>query len=119
MLAEYKLNPYPRRMWVAKGENFDQLKKQFNLSDEDSVLTHQKIIDNYDAIVICCSKDNSIGYLVFITDECDDGGLVHEATHVALHIYEECDMKLAHFMDQEPFAYLVEYIWRLLTNNIK
>lgn len=116
MIKEYELTPYPRKMWVAKGENFDQIKDQFDLSDEDYSLTNEEIEDSWNAVVFTCSKDDYAGYLVFITDKHDHGDLVHEALHVSMNVYEECSIQIASGMDQEPLCYLTEHIWRLLVD---
>lgn len=112
MIKEVELIPYPRKMWIAKKENFDKLKEVFEfLVEEDLSLTHKEIEDRWNAIVFTVNKDKCTGYLVFITDDCSDSNLVHESVHVALNVYEDCSMELKSEMDQEPLAYLVEYIY--------
>lgn len=114
MIKEVDLIPYPRKMWVAKRENFDKLKDIFELPDYDRDITDEEIRDNYNAIVCQVSKNDYKGYLVFIADDCKDSHLVHESVHVAIHIYEDCGMELKPEMDQEPLAYLIEYIYKEL-----
>lgn len=112
MIKEVELIPYPRRMWIAKDENYDKLKEVFTFNcEEDLSETHQEVIGTYNALVINVSKDNLAGYLVFICPGCEDRHLVHEAVHVALNLYGDCFIELKPDMDQEPFAYLVEYIY--------
>lgn len=118
-MKEYKLNPYPRRMWVVKGESFDDIKSQFVLSEEDSELTDEEIREDWNAVVLKCIKDSYHGYLVFITESCTQESLVHEAVHVALEVYIDCQMSICPEMDQEPLAYLVEYVYSLLQNNLE
>lgn len=31
MIVEHRINPYPRTMWVAVGEDFDKIKSEFQL----------------------------------------------------------------------------------------
>lgn len=118
MITEHKLTPYPRRLWIAKGENYDNIKGQFEMSPEDEALTDEEINSKWKAIVISCNKDDYAGYLVFITDDYDEGDLVHEALHVALCVYDDCSMDISNNMDQEPLCYLDEYIWRLLADKV-
>lgn len=115
MIKEYKLSPYPRRLWIVKNENFNEIKKdfQFKYKNEEE-LSNDYIQNNYQAIVFLVSKDSYYGYLVFCTDDCDENTLVHEAGHVVLHLYEDCGMDLKEGMDQEPFCYMLEYIFSLL-----
>lgn len=118
MIIEHKLNPYPRMMWVVKDENFDDIKKDFKLNPEDEELTNDEIEEDCNAIVFECTKDGFLGFMVFIASNCEDGTLVHEAVHVAFHVYEACSMKLEPGMDQEPFCYLTEYIYKLLEQDV-
>lgn len=118
MIKEYKIEPYPRRLWIAKDENFDEIKNQFKFWDDINGWNQENIEASYYAVVFRCSKDDYAGFLIFITDECTDSSLVHESGHIALHIYEDCDMDLKYGMDQEPFCYLLEYIYRLIKNGL-
>lgn len=112
MIVEHRINPYPRTMWVAVGEDFDKIKSEFQfVYESDSEMTSKKIVDEYDAIVFRVSKDNKAEFLVFIVTDDSNRTFVHEALHVALHIYEDCDMDLRPGMDQEPLCYLDEYIY--------
>lgn len=116
MIKTITLNPYPRKMWVAKDENFDKLKEIFTFNCEDDLVeTHQEVIDTYNALVLNVSKDELAGYLVFICPGYKDEHLVHEAVHVALSLYKDCYLEVKPDMDQEPLAYLIEYIYTELT----
>lgn len=120
MIVEHRINPYPRTMWVAVGEDFDKIKSEFQfVYESDSEMTNKKIVDEYDAIVFRVSKDNKVGFLVFIVTDDSNRIFVHEALHVALHIYEDCDMDLRPGMDQEPLCYLDEYIYSLIEADVQ
>lgn len=120
MIVEHKINPYPRTMWVVVGEDFDKIKSEFQfVYESDSEMTNKKIVDEYDAIVFRVSKNNLAGFLVFIVTDNSNRTLVHEALHVALHIYEDCDMEIKPGMDQEPLCYLTEYIYSLIEGDVQ
>lgn len=120
MIVEHKINPYPRKMWVAVGEDFDKIKSEFQFVYKlDSEMTNKKIVNEYDAIVFQVSKDNKAGFLVFIVTDDSNRTFVHEALHVALHIYEDCNMDLRPGMDQEPLCYLDEYIYSLIEADVQ
>ena len=120
MIVEHRINPYPRTMWVAVGEDFDKIKSEFQfVYESDSEMTNKKIVDEYDAIIFKVSKDNKVGFLVFIVADDSNRIFVHEALHVALHIYEDCDMDLRPGMDQEPLCYLDEYIYSLIEADVQ
>lgn len=120
MITEHRINPYPRVMWVAVGEDFDKIKSEFQfMYESDFKMTNKKIVDEYDAIVFQVSKDSKAGFLVFIVTDDSNRTLVHEALHVALHIYEDCDMDLRPGMDQEPLCYLDEYIYSLMEADVQ
>ena len=119
MIVEHKINPYPRTMWVAVGEDFDKIKSEFQFTYEsDSKMTNKEIYDEFDALVFRVSKNNLAGFLVFIVTNNSNRTLVHESLHVALHIYEDCDMEIKPGMDQEPLCYLTEYIYSLLEDTV-
>ena len=112
MITEHRINPYPRTMWVAVGEDFDKIKSEFQfVYESDSEMTNEKINDEFEALVFRVSKDNKTGFLVFIVTDDSNRTLVHEALHVSLHIYEDCNMEIKPGMDQEPLCYLTEYIY--------
>lgn len=120
MIVEHRINPYPRIMWVAVGEDFDKIKSEFQfVYESDSEMTNKKIVDECDAIIFRVSKDNKAGFLVFIVTDDSNRTFVHEALHVALHIYEDCDMDLRPGMDQEPLCYLDEYIYSLIEADVR
>lgn len=119
MIVEHRINPYPRTMWVAVGEDFDKIKSEFQFTYEsDSKMTNKEIYDEFDALVFRVSKNDLAGFLVFIVTNNSNRTLVHEALHVALHIYEDCDMEIKPGMDQEPLCYLTEYIYSLLEDTV-
>lgn len=119
-MVEHKINPYPRIMWVAVGEDFDKIKSEFQfVYESDSEMTNKKIVDECDAVVFQVSKDNKAGFLVFIVTDDSNRTFVHEALHVALHIYEDCNMDLRPGMDQEPLCYLDEYIYSLIEADVQ
>lgn len=115
MITEHRINPYPRTMWVAVGEDFDKIKSEFQFTYEsDSKMTNKEIYDEFNALVFRVSKNDLAGFLVFIVTNNSNRTLVHESLHVALHIYEDCDMEIKPGMDQEPLCYLTGYIYSLL-----
>lgn len=119
MITEHRINPYPRTMWVAVGEDFDKIKSEFQFRYEsDSKMTNKEIYDELDALVFTVSKNSLAGFLVFIVTNDSNRTLIHEALHVALHIYEDCDMEIKPGMDQEPLCYLTEYIYSLLEDTV-
>ena len=119
MIVEHRINPYPRTMWIAVGEDFDKIKSEFQFAYEsDSQMTNKEIDNEFDALVFKVSKNDLAGFLVFIVTNNSNRTLVHEALHVALHIYEDCDMEIKPGMDQEPLCYLTEYIYSLLEDTV-
>lgn len=119
MIIEHILDPYPRRMWVAIDEDFDKIKSEFKfLCQKDCEMSNDEIINLYDAFVFDVSKDNYLGYLIFIITTNSNKILVHESLHVSLSIYIDCNMEISPKMDQEPLCYLTEYIYSLLESDI-
>lgn len=119
MIVEHIINPYPRRMWIAVGENFDKIKSEFRfIYKSDSEMTNEELNNEYDASVFRVLKGNLAGFLVFLVTTDSNRALVHEALHVALYIYEDCDMEISPEMDQEPLCYLTEYIYSLIEDTV-
>lgn len=119
MIAEHRINPYPKTMWIAVGEDFDKIKSEFQfMYESDTKMTNEKINYEFDALVFRVSKNDLAGFLVFIVTNNSNRTLVHEALHVALYIYEDCDMEIKPGMDQEPLCYLTEYIYSLLEDTV-
>lgn len=119
MITEHRINPYPRIMWIAVGEDFDKIKSEFQFAYElDSKMTNKELDNEFDALVFKVSKNSLAGFLVFVINNNSNKILVHEALHVSLHIYEDCDMEIKPGMDQEPLCYLTEYIYSLLEDAV-
>lgn len=112
MIKEFILNPYPRKLWIVKEEKFEDIEDLFEFSLEGLEIPD---IEDAEGITFVCTKDSYCGYMVFITDNASDSTLVHEATHVVLSLYRDCGIELHEDMDQEPFCYLLEYIYKLLS----
>lgn len=112
MIKEFQLTPYPRKLFVIKDEDFDQIKDQFEIDEDEEI--DDKFVTSYAASTILASKDGDAGYIVYITRTTEDSHLVHESVHVAIYLYEDICAEIKKGMDQEPFAYLVEHIYTLL-----
>lgn len=118
MIFEHSINPYPRKLWVATNVSFDTVKEDFKFdSVEDESLTNKYINEHYDAVMFTVSHNNNKGYLLFITPTVNIFILSHEALHVALCIFEDCNMILSVGMDQEPLCYLQEYLFKIITGD--
>lgn len=107
---------YPRVLYVTKGnvnkkvyrDNFmsrngDDLNLDFN--GEDGSCTWSVIEKN----------SNTYGYLVRLHRVQGNNDLAHEATHVALELFRDIGAEVD-IDNQEPFAYLVGWIVKQLSN---
>lgn len=123
MIQVFKLNPYPRRLWIVQKENFDEIKAKFDFAVDVSELTNEYIQDVFAAEVFTVSEKstNLAGYLLFMCDEIEnlDGTIAHEATHIVLNLYKEMGMQVHPDMDTEPLAYMVEYTYNIIKNALK
>lgn len=115
MIKEIQLIPYPRKFWIVKDESLKNLEKEFNLSDDQKDLIKS---DTFKALELQITKkcNDHIGYMVILTDDSDRFSNIHESIHVVLDMYSDLGMEVNYNMDQEPFTYYIEYIFKLLEN---
>lgn len=112
MIKEFTLNPYPRKLWVVKEEKFEDIEDLFEFPLDGLEIPDMEEIAG---ITFVCTKDSYNGYMVFLPETATDSTLVHEAAHVTLSLYRDCGIELHEDIDQEPFCYLLEYIYKLLS----
>ena len=107
---EFDPQIYPRKLWVVKGGEFDNLKEMFTQADEDEL----QFKDSSAAVTIpVVTKDEKrlLGELIYFTsgNQMKYDYIAHEATHAALDIFYQMGCQV-HYDNQEPFAYLVGWI---------
>ena len=99
---------YPRLLWVVKGGSYEELCETFDIEgfepeDGDGAMTFGTRK----------KEDGLHGALIWFPKACNmnhGDWIAHEATHVALYIYHEIGAS-AEFENQEPFAYLVGWVY--------
>lgn len=111
MIKEYQIEPYPRRLWVTNASDLEEVRKEYSFICE---VTDEQVESSASLVIPAKNKDNYYGYFVIINEDCESRHLVHEAIHIALDVYRDCDCSINEEMDQEPFAYLVESIYNKL-----
>lgn len=99
---------YPRLLWVVKGGSYEDLCEKFDIDGFE-------IEDNGGAMTwgTCKKADHRLGALIWFPKASDikrGDWIAHEAAHVALYIYHEIGAS-AEFENQEPFAYLVGWVY--------
>lgn len=113
MIQTFNIEPYPKKLWVAKNEDWEKLYALFRYDCDVSDITQNTLDNEASALTFPRVTDSKGvgGYLVFLSDCCKIQHVAHEAAHVAIHIYEDCLIQLKVGMDSEPFAYLLESIF--------
>lgn len=114
-MRKFKLGIYPITLHIGTFCDFSKLKENYNFDIDES------LIDSSNGITIpMISKANLNGNhcaVLFDTTKPIDEVIVHEAVHVAFFIYKNCSCEINQDMDEEPFVYLVEYIYNILKND--
>lgn len=109
-ITEYRMSPYPRNLWICKGDTIKEAIKRFTLKG-NGVWSKLEDFDDVEAVVFQVYENDSreLGYLVWLKDA-SEAAMVHEAGHVVLHLFE--DINEAGIYDaQEPFCYMLEWVY--------
>ena len=110
---------YPTRLYVAIDPPFEDVEDMFYMLNDDGEVVDEarREFDNhYSAIattfMVANKKDNWKGCLVVIwrRKECSFGVCAHEATHVYDWIDKELGLACQEWGNDEPKAYLVQWI---------
>lgn len=108
----YEFHPqvYPRRLWVAVGGTFGDIKTRFTAyNGEELEVTADFIAVTY---IVQTRDDNKyLGHLIWFLSAKDmtTANITHEAYHASMDLFGMIGCKM-HYDDQEPFAYLVGWV---------
>ena len=109
-IIRHQISPYPRVLWVCKGEALREAPGRF--TPLGFTWGEYEEYKGYNGMVfkVYETETKDMGYLVWLDDDAYDTTCVHEAGHVALHLFQ--DIGEAGIYDaQEPFAYMLEWIY--------
>lgn len=108
----YEFHPqiYPRRLWVAVGGTFEDIKARFMAYDGSELEEGE---DCAAVTYIVQTKDDNrfLGHLIWFPKVSDMTAsyMAHEAFHASMDLFGLIGCKI-HYDDQEPFAYLVGWV---------
>lgn len=106
-------NIYPRRLWVAIGDEIEQIKKTFAYSDgteldidSDTDVAYAITVD------VLHKKTGLLGVLVWAcdTESLSPKVMAHESVHATIEMFHACHCYFT-YNNQEPFAYLTSWIF--------
>lgn len=108
----YEFHPqiYPRRLWVAVGGTFEDIKTMFVASNGEEL---EELAVFIAVTYIVQTKDDNkyLGHLIWFPSAKDmtTKNITHEAFHASSDLFclLGCEM---HYDNQEPFAYLVGWV---------
>lgn len=116
-IHEFNLTPYPRKLWVIKKWTEKELKEAFcrydggevdwDLDDNENLI-EAKVIPK-----VQFKESEYLGIVVLLKPNVKNKILAHESGHIALSLFDEID-SYANPNDQEPFCYLLGYIYDCL-----
>lgn len=109
-IHEFHPQIYPRRLWVAKGGTFEDIKALFTtMNGEELEEVEDSLAVTY--IVQTKSDEHYFGHLIWFPSKKDmtASTMAHEAVHASMDLFGLIDRKM-HYDNQEPFAYLVGWV---------
>lgn len=91
MILAFNIEPYPKKLWVAKNEDWEKLYALFRYDCDVSDITQNTLDNEASALTFPRVTDGkgAYGYLVYLSDCCKIQHVAHEAAHVAIHVYED------------------------------
>ena len=103
---------YPRRVWVVRGLNQNEIQDFLSLRNGDSI-----VFDDTEGNEPLCTvfpyiklrENGKYGILVLISEKISVSDIAHESTHVAMEIFNDLGAIIT-YDNQEPFAYLVGWV---------
>ena len=119
-IHEFDPKIYPRLLWVTVGAKLECLQDMFgkDITEMD---------DSANADVQCVGREKPTkrgGILIRFKTKADmtPAIIAHESVHAAINIFDYCDCRIS-TDNQEPYAYLVEWItdccWQVKNNKFK
>lgn len=108
----YEFHPqiYPRRLWVAVGGTFKDIKSLFTtMNEEELEYVENCLATTY--MVQTKSNEHYFGHLIWFPSAKDmtAKNITHEAFHASMDLFGMIGCKM-HYDNQEPFAYLVGWV---------
>ena len=108
----YEFHPqiYPRRLWVAKGGTFEDIKIRFAAYNGEEL---EEPVDAIAVTYIVQTRDDNmyLGHLIWFPSAKDmtSSNMAHEASHASMDLFGLIGCKM-HYGNQEPFTYLVGWV---------
>lgn len=103
---------YPRLLWVVKGGTLEGIQETLEITRECEEDEKSGAL----TIPVRRKEDNRFGYCIWFSKSGDirrGDWIAHESTHAALCIFEDIGARIS-YEDQEPFAYLVGWIFECI-----
>lgn len=108
----YEFHPqiYPRRLWVAVGGTFGDVKERFTaMNGEELEEAEYSLATTY--MVQTKSNEHYLGHLIWFLSAKDmtTKNITHEASHASMDLFGQLGCEI-HYDNQEPFSYLVGWV---------
>lgn len=113
-MKEYINGIYPRKLWIYNTSELEKFRDNFTLSGTGEDINPSSDVIGYDSIVYNvhhCSF--GYGVLLCIENPLTPKQIAHEATHISLEIFKDCDCRVD-YENQEPFAYLLSWAYECI-----
>lgn len=103
---------YPRLLWVVKGGTLEGIQETLEITCE----CEQEEKGGAVTLPVRRKDNNRLGYCIWFPKSGDirrGDWIAHESTHAALCIFDDIGARVS-YEDQEPFAYLVGWIFKCI-----
>lgn len=114
MIKVVDLVPYPRKLFLVKKESRDKVEERFTINNSlfSEIDNPNNTMITFSTVVEKDTKD--LGFLVYFGNtKVSYRTFCHEAVHVAIDLFRDIREDVT-YECQEPFAYLVEYIFECI-----
>lgn len=109
-MIEFFNELYPRKFWVARGEDKHRICAEFECADSNDIDPAQ--FEGRKALSLrCCKRDSEeLGYMVWLgeTENMHSKDITHEAAHCAIWCCADLGIGISD-SDNEAFCYLAGY----------
>ena len=132
MIKSFKFYIFPRKLWVAIGSDYEELRNRFRVYtdagyDIMNATDYNNIVGSEESFAsttrVCNSRTKDAGYLVYIQKDCEKKLDIHEFTriiaHEAVHVNDYLlDDIGARTVDTEINAYITDYVVGKILNTV-
>ena len=125
VIYEYDLVPYPRKLWVVIGADYEFIKNKFKWNKKDDGSMEFPADDPWSATSAALTfgdiedkATQDYGILLWIMNDLDNRDIVHESFHILSTLFDEMGISYD-ANNQEVFSYPMAQIYSYVETALK